>query len=309
MAKKISDINSYIENKRSRLLIESAENFHEMQYMEIMEELMMKRGDVRLVCIAGPSSSGKTIFSNTLRKKLADMDIGSYVISMDDYFCDKENLLADESGNYDFESIEIIETILFSKQLGELIDGKEVLMPRYNFHIGKKEFDTKPTRIEENSFIFIEGIHALNYDVLFSHVDRRKIFGIYIIPQEEYETSSWEIIKPHDVRLIRRIIRDTWYRNCNIIGTLKMWDNVRAGEHKYIFPNKKNADYEFNSSLDYELSIMKKFLLEEYEKISPQEQALCDKYINKKALKELCCISAQEIPQASILNEFIPKTY
>jgi len=306
MIKNINDINKYIKEGRTRELIQSGENFHARQYDDIIDILSNGKSKARFICIAGPSASGKTTFAEKLKQKLLNNGIESLVISMDNYFIDKKFIKADENGNYDFETIDIVDIELFNEQLLDLLSGKEVYMPKYNFTAGEKEFSTTPIKINDGDMIFVEGIHALNYEKLFCHFDKELILGIYIRPDDFYETASGELIEPHQIRLIRRSVRDVHYRNYALINTFKMWDNVRAGEHRYIVPNKGNADFNFNSSLKYELPVLKKFFIEEYNKLNDNEKSYCEKYICKEKIEEFLCIDADEVPQTSILNEFIP---
>lgn len=307
MVKKIGDVNKYIAADNAERLVHSAENFHSNQYNDIVNMLINENRNSKLVCIAGPSSSGKTIFSDKLRHRLLDVGIDSFVVSMDNYFCDKVDIPADADGQYDFESIAVVEVGLFNRQLEDLAAGKYVYMPKYNFFTGKKEYDTVPVSVDRNTVIFVEGIHALNYSVLFPDLSREQLFGVYITPRDTYEAENGKTIKPHQVRLIRRIVRDMHYRNCDIMSTLKMWASVRAGEHKYIKPTKQNADYQFNSALKYELPVLKDYFIQEYNKMDGEAQELCETYLHKKTLEEFLSISAEMVPQASILNEFIPK--
>jgi len=143
--------------------------------------------------------------------------------------------------------------------------------------------------------------------VLFSEFKQDMLFGIYITPQDEYKSDSGSIIEPHQVRLVRRAVRDNLYRHTELVGTLDMWDSVRNGEHKYIFPNKDNADYNFNSSLKYELPVLKKFFIKEYNNLCESTQERCNKYIDIKTLEEFGDIDYDYVPAASILNEFIPR--
>jgi len=308
MIKKIEDINKYIGNDRLAELVRSAENFHSNQYNDIINMLINDRKGSRLVCIAGPSSSGKTIFSNKLRKKLSEIGVKSMVISMDNYFLDKEFIKADEFGKYDFESIDIIDILLFKKHMEALTKGEGVYLTHYNFFTGKKEYDEEMTFLDKDSMVFIEGIHALNYDELYSHLDREKIFGVYIAPQDSYLSESGDMLEPHQIRLVRRAVRDSLYRNCKLPGTLAMWDSVRNGEKKYISPYKVNADYCFNSSIKYEIPVLKKYFIEEYNLMDDENREICERHIHKKTLEEFFEAESEIVPQASILNEFIPKT-
>ena len=309
MVKSIEHINEYILSGRADKLIAEAESFHEKQYQKLINEITENSDVYKVICIAGPSSSGKTIFTNTLMRKIRAQGMDSMVISMDNYFIDKSKIEPDEFGKYDFESVDIIDTELFNSQINSLICGEKVHLSEYSFFSGKKKFGKNAVSLGKNGIIFIEGIHALNYDTLFSGMDKKNMYGIYISPEDSYKGDGGYILQPHQIRLIRRIVRDSCYRNCGISGTLNMWDSVRVGEYKYIYPYRKNAQFCFNSSLEYELPVLKKYFDREYMSAGEDVHRLCEKFIDKKILEEFSEISSDIVPQASILNEFIPKTF
>ena len=306
MTKRIRDINQFLNEGKALQLVEAAEAAHQAQYQALIPFLM--QGDVEVVCVAGPSSSGKTIFTNRLKNMLTERNCPSMVLSMDDYFYDREELKQDANGKYDFETVETVNVELFRKQLQGLLNGEAVYLPHYNFFKGEKEYDTMPTKLPSKGIVFVEGIHALNYDAIFGPDWEKGHFGIYIAPQEVYETESGLQIEPHQVRMVRRMVRDAYYRNCNMMQTLAMWESVRRGEEKWIFPFAKNAEFCFNSSLDYELCVLKTFFLEQYEMLPEEAKQNMQAYLNKKILEAWIALSAQVIPQASLLNEFIPRT-
>lgn len=307
MVKKIRDINQFLTEEKALQLVEAAEVSHAAQLDVLLPMLINRKKDTQLVCVAGPSSSGKTIFTNRLKKLLEQQGISSLVLSMDNYFHDKENIKQDAFGKYDFEAVDVVDVGLFRQQLSALLDGEAVRLPRYNFHTGKKEYDVMPTKLSAQGLVFVEGIHALNYDDVFGKEWGKGHFGIYISPQDAYETDNGEKIEPHQVRMIRRMVRDACYRNCSMMGTLAMWDSVRNGEARWIVPYAKNADYKFNSSLAYELCVLKPFFLAQYEALSEQEKEKMAAYLDKKILGAFLTLSPQVVPQASVLNEFIPR--
>ncbi len=307
MVKKINDINQFLTKDMALQLVEAAEALHEAQYRTLLPMLTNDKARTQLVCVAGPSSSGKTIFTNRLKKMLEQQGFQSLVLSMDNYFHDKENLKPDAFGKYDFEAVDVVNVTLFRQQLRALLDGQAVILPRYNFHTGKKEYDTQPTLLPQEGIVFVEGIHALNYEDVFGAEWEKGHFGIYIATGDTYETETGEKIEPHLVRMIRRMVRDAHYRNCNMMGTLAMWDSVRTGEQRWILPYAKNADYRFNSSLDYELCVLKPFFMAQLAALSEQEKEQIGAYLDKKILEAFLALPAQVVPQVSILNEFIPR--
>lgn len=307
MVKKINDINQFLTKDMALQLVEAAEAFHAAQYSALLPMLTNGDASAQVVCVAGPSSSGKTIFTNRLKKLLEQQGVQSLVLSMDNYFHNKENLKPDASGKYDFEAVEVVNVSLFRQQLRALLDGEAVILPRYNFHTGKKEYDTQPTLLPQAGIVFVEGIHALNYDDVFGAKWEKGHFGIYIAPGDAYEDEAGGRIEPHQVRMIRRMVRDAHYRNCGMMQTLAMWDSVRKGEQRWILPYAGNADYRFNSSLAYELCVLKPFFSAQQEVLTEEEKEQMGAYLDKKILEAFLALPAKVVPQVSILNEFIPR--
>ena len=307
MVKRIRNINQFLKEDKALQLILAAEASHEAQLDALLPMIINRKADTQLVCVAGPSSSGKTIFTNRLKNLLQQQGIPSLVLSMDNYFHDKENLKKDAFGNYDFEAVDVVDVSLFRVQLNALLEGEAVVLPHYSFHIGKKEYDKTPTVLPKDGLVFVEGIHALNYKDVFGAEWEKGHFGIYIAPQNSYVAENEAKIEPHQVRMIRRMVRDACYRNCSMMETLDMWDSVRNGEAKWIVPYAKNADFQFNSSLDYELCVLKPFFITQYEDLSAQEKKKMGAYLDKKILEAFLTLSPQVVPQASVLHEFIPR--
>ena len=253
--------------------------------------------------MAGPSSSGKTTTSRKLRMFLESFGLHPKVLSMDDYFIEREDTPRDEEGKPDYECLEAIDLKLFDKQIEELLKGKTITIPTYNFSLGKKEFNSEMT-LEKEDILLIEGIHALDSKIL-TNIPRAKKYKIYISALTELNIDNHNRVSTTDNRLLRRIIRDNRTRNNNVEYTLKSWDSVRKGEEKYIFPYQDDADFTFNSALIYEIGVLKTYV-EPLLYSVPQDSSY---YEEAKRLIEFLRlflpIPSDVIPQDSILREFI----
>ena len=263
--------------------------------------------NIRLVAIAGPSSSGKTTFCNRLRLELLSRGINPVTISMDDYYFEKDKICEIQGKpleELDLEHINCLDIELFNKDLFDLINGEEVTLPRFNFKIGKRE-EGKTIRVEPNVPIMIEGIHALN-EKLTKSIPKHQKFKIYIAPHAQLNIDNHSPLSLTNVRLIRRIVRDMKFRNCPAATTIDMWRSVRNGEFRWIYPNQENADYVFNSSLGYELCVLKKQAMEALKQISPSDPQYLVANRLIKTLKYFLLIDDDSIiPCNSLLREFI----
>ena len=279
----------------------------ETKHNDMLAELGLKiKNDidnVRLIAIAGPSSSGKTTFTNRLRIELMTRGITPLMISIDNYYLTRDKAPKDEDGNPDLEHINALDVELFNEQMFALINGEEVILPIFNFETGKREAGPK-VKLGPNSPILIEGIHALNDDLTPSIPAHQK-FKIYIAPQAQLHLDDQNPISITDIRLLRRLVRDKKFRNAKAEDTLSMWPSVRRGEFRWIYKNQEGVNYVYNSELTYELCVLKKYalpMLEEIEKDSPY-------YIQAnrlvKFLKYFKDIEDDWIPCNSILREFI----
>ena len=259
--------------------------------------------EVKLVLIAGPSSSGKTTTSKKLAVYLQSKGYRTHSISIDDYFYDRKDTPKKENGEYDFESINAVDTNLFNKQLSKLLEGEKVLLPEYNFVLGKKEYK-KHLQIKDNDIIIIEGLHALN-DELTMAIENRYKYKIYISPLTQLNIDNHNRIHTSDTRRLRRIIRDNKYRGHMANETLKMWKNIREGEEQYIFPYQDSADIVINTALVYELGVLKTyaepllFSVPEDDEVYPEALRLIN------FLRNFLPIPSDEVPRDSILREFI----
>lgn len=299
----VVDINKQIINNKEEFIFE-CEDKHQRQYKKVLNMINDRLPKLRIVCVAGPSSSGKTTFSKNLHGLLSKANIGNAMISLDDYFFNKEDLIPGPDGTIDFESVDCVDRKTFSKDLKSIISGIPTKVPRYNFNTGKREEDFREILLGERGVVFVEGIHALNYDALFSHEDRDKMFGVFISPEDDYRIGN-EVFANYTTRLLRRIVRDVYYRNSSLMNTMDMWASVRNGEFKYILPYKKNSDVTFNSSLAYEISVLKDDFMDKYDLLQDEEKKIVNQDINTDHVNAFLSLSDDEVPKHSLLKEFI----
>ena len=299
----VGSLNDKIENHEIRDLIMVSEALHEKKIAQIAD-MISERKDTKIVLIAGPSSSGKTTFANRLSVQLR---VNGYVpipISLDDYFVDREHTPRDENGEYDFESLYSLDLELFNDHLGRLLKGEEVEIPSFNFKKGEREWVGNKLKLPSNGIMLIEGIHGLNPLLTSSIADNQK-FKIYISALTQLNLDNHNRIATTDIRRVRRIVRDYLSRGYGAEETLKMWPSIRRGEEKNIFVYQEEADVMFNSTLVYELCVLKKYALEELDKIDPDSPV----YILASRLKSFLGffkeIDKDYVPTNSILREFI----
>ena len=299
----VGSLNDKIENHEIRDLIMVSEALHEKKIAQIAD-MISERKDTKIVLIAGPSSSGKTTFANRLSIQLR---VNGYVpipISLDDYFVDREHTPRDENGEYDFESLYSLDLELFNDHLGRLLKGEEVEIPSFNFKKGEREWIGNKIKLPSNGIMLIEGIHGLN-PLLTASISENQKFKIYISALTQLNLDNHNRIATTDIRRVRRIVRDYLSRGYGAEETLKMWPSIRRGEEKNIFVYQEEADVMFNSTLVYELCVLKKYALEELDKIDPDSPV----YILASRLKSFLGffkeIDKDYVPTNSILREFI----
>ncbi len=302
----IGQLNSKILNGNSGDMIRIAEAFHEKKIGQIADsiaEAHHSRG-VRMVMIAGPSSSGKTTFSKRIGIGLSILGFEPVAISLDDYFVERHLTPRDEQGDYDYEALEAIDLALFNDHLGRLFAGEEVTIPRYNFITGLREWHDKPLRLDDRSILVVEGIHGLNPRLTSSIAENLK-FKIYISALTSISMDDLSRISTTDNRLLRRMIRDNATRGCDATATLQRWASVRKGEDKHIFPYQENADVMFNSSLFYEIPVLKAYALPLLHSVPDTVEEYGEAQRLFKFLDNFLSIAPDEIPPTSILREFV----
>lgn len=298
----IFDLNKIIRDGTATELVNLAEGLHEKRISSIADKIK-ENPDIKIILIAGPSSSGKTTFANRLCLHLKINHINPIVISLDDYYVDDERMPRDEKGEMDFESVESIDYRLFNEHLAKLAAGETVEIPKYDFNI-RKRVRGKSVTLGENQIIIAEGIHALN-ELLTSRVSRNNKYKIYLSCLTSLCLDEYNAFSPTDNRLLRRMVRDAAYRNTPPEHTFKLWQSVRRGEQKYIFPFESEADEVFNSSLVYELAALKKPALELLESISEDSAHYSRARRLGKLLSYVEEFDPTPVPPTSILREFI----
>ena len=299
----VGGLNDKVTSREKKELILISEALHEKKIAYIADNIANKK-DVKVILIAGPSSSGKTTFANRLGIQLRVNGLIPTRISLDDYFVSREKTPRDENGDYDFESIYAIDLKLFNEQLNDLLDGKEVEIPSYNFKTGTREWLGHKVEVPENGVIVIEGIHGLN-PILTDGVDDKSKYKIYISALTQLNLDNHNRIATTDVRKIRRIVRDYLSRGYGAEETLKMWPSIRRGERKNIFVFQEEADVMFNSTIIYELCVLKPYALRELEKIKPGSPVYCEAVRLKSFLSFFKEIDFKDVLENSILREFI----
>lgn len=298
----IGEFNIACKKQQSFNLIKIAEALHEKKVASIAD-MIEQRQNVKLVLISGPSSSGKTTFSKRLSVQLMVSGLKPVAISMDNYFVNRENTPKDENGDYDFEAFHALDIDFFNAQMKQLLNGEEVEIPAFSFETGKRSFKGDRLKLESDTVVIIEGIHALN-PMLMPEISRKNIFKIYVSALTTISIDNHNWVPTTDTRLLRRIIRDYRFRNYSAQETIARWPSVRKGEEKWIFPYQEEADVMFNSALIFELAVLKKYA----EPILAEVPKYCDEYTEThrllKFLNFFVPIHDREIPPTSLLREF-----
>lgn len=297
------DLNKIVSEGKINDLIRIDETLQNNKLLAIARNINDHKDKIKVILIAGPSSSGKTTTSIKLCTFLQSFGLNPKVLGMDDYFVDRENNPKDKDGNYDYECLEAIDIKLFNDQVEQLLSNKEILIPTYNFITGKKEFKNK-MKLQNNDILIIEGIHAIDTHIL-DNIERSKKFKIYISALTELNIDDHNRISTTDHRLLRRIIRDNRTRGYDVETTIKNWASVRNGEEKYIFPYQDEADVTLNSALIYEMGVLKTYvepLLYSVQDTSPYYEE-AKRLI--RFLQMFFPIPSDAIPQDSVLREFI----
>lgn len=299
----IAEINSYVEKNKQVDFINMCEARHNRSLCDLGEKIASNISNIRLIAIAGPSSSGKTTFSNRLRIELLSRGIKPVKISIDDYYIDRDKMVPDHNGKFDLEHVNAIDYELFNEHLAALINGEEIDMPIFDFNVGKRTH-YKKMKIDKNSPIIIEGIHALN-EALTNLIPRDQKFKIYIAPHTQVNIDNHNPISMTQFRLVRRLVRDYQFRASKAERTLAMWESVRQGEFRWIYDNQEGVDYVFNSELSYELCVLKKHALPLLSSVPEDSPYFVDANSLIKFIKYYVDIDDELVPCNSLLREFI----
>ena len=299
----IGDLNEVIMDGHSSTLIQISEALQEKKIARIADEIAQRKG-VKLVLIAGPSSSGKTTTCKRLSVQLAVNGIKPVNISLDDYFLDRDKTPRDEKGDYDFEHLHALNLPLLNEQLTALFNGEEVELPRYNFQKGCSERSGKKLQLKGNEVLVVEGIHALNPE-LTSEIPNDQIFRVYASALTTILLDNHNYVPTTDNRLLRRIIRDYKYRGVDAQETIRRWPSVRAGENKWIFPFQENADAMFNTAMLFELAVIKSQAEPLLEQVPENSKEYAEAYRLLKFLRYIRPIPETQIPPTSLLREFL----
>ncbi len=285
-------------------LIRVAEGFQEKKIVQIADQIASNIDRIRMVLIAGPSSSGKTTFTQRLAIQLRVNGITPVAISLDDYFVDRERTPRDENGEYDFESLDAIDRPLFNDHLIKLIQGEEVELPKYNFKTGRREYTGEKLKLGQRDLIVMEGIHGLN-DKLTISVPKSRKFKIYVSALTHLSMDNLHRIHTTDLRLLRRIVRDNNYRGKSALETLRQWPSVRRGEERNIFPFQESADVMFNSALVYELPVLKRYVEPLLQGISPDNPEYSEAKRLRNMISFFVPMESVDVSFNSIIREFI----
>lgn len=299
----VSDLNNLVACDKIKGFIESCELQFTDQIKKACDEII-RNNDKKFIMIAGPSSSGKTTTTRVLGAYLRSKGYDPICISTDDYFVERENNPKDDKGNYDYECLNAVDINLLNSHLSNLLKGEEVNVPTYNFVTGKKEYNNKKIKLQENSIILIEGLHSLNDD-LTPFIPPRYKYKIYLSPFIPLNIDRHNYISTLDLRLIRRIVRDSKTRGHSVTSTLKSWQSVRNGEEKYIFPYTHQADYIINTALPYEIGVLKVFVRPLLLSVTTDSPYYEEARRMIKFLQSFYSISSELVGKNSILREFI----
>lgn len=302
----VGELNEQVVRQNVPSLINVAEALHEKALARISDDITARytRGGARIVLISGPSSSGKTTTTKRLAIQLMTNLLKPQMISLDDYFVDRERTPRDFTGDYDYESLYALDLEQFNADLNAILACEEVQLPTYNFELGKRQYKGKRLRLDPGSILLIEGIHGLNPE-LTSHIPEVMKYRVYVSALTTLAIDDHNWVPTTDNRLLRRIIRDYKYRGTSAEDTIRRWPSVRRGEEKWIFPYQENADAMFNSSLIFELGVMKDYAENILRSVPSDVPEYAEAYRLRKFLSFFLPVDIRYIPSTSLLREFL----
>lgn len=300
----VGALNEIIRNNEIDNFIQIAEELQTREIIKISDTISLQKNRIRLIAIAGPSSSGKTTFSKKLSLMLETNGIKPFTLSIDNYFVDRDKTPKDEEGKPDYETIDALNIELLNEHLIKLMKGEKVKLAKYDFFTGRSSISEQESQLKKNEMIVIEGIHCLN-DKLTHFIPREQKFKIYISALTQMNIDDNNRIPTTDNRILRRMVRDYKYRGHTAKKTFQMWPSVRNGEEKYIFPFQNDADGYFNSSLDYELAVLKPYAEPVLMQIKPYDEEYAEAIRLLKFLNYFLSVPSKNVPPTSILREFI----
>lgn len=300
----VADLNRIVSRAKTGELINLSEIRYNNQLVKIANEIVSSRGNVKIVLLAGPSSSGKTTTSKKLDLHLKARGFFTHAIELDNYFTDMEVRVLDENGKPDFESIRAIDTELFNQNLKDLLDGKEVNLPKFNFITGKREYHDNYLKLGSKDLIIVEGLHALNDD-LTKDIDSDKKYRVYISPLNTTHLDDHNYIHSSDIRKLRRIVRDSKTRGFGAKETLSMWPDIQKGEKENIFKFQDSVDSVVNSSLLYEIGVLKTYVEPLLFNVTEDDPEYPEALRLINFLRNFLPIPSDDVPQDSVLREFI----
>lgn len=298
----VGQLNMSVRDRTVRDLIMLAEAMHEKQISRIAEDIVAR--GAKIVLLAGPSSSGKTTTTKRLSIQLMTSLVTPKMISLDDYFVDRDKTPCDENGDYDYESLYALDLPRLNGDLNRLLAGETINIPTYSFELGRRVEKERPLRLDPGDVLLMEGIHGLNPELTRS-IPQDSIYKVYVSALTTLAIDDHNWISPNDNRLLRRIVRDHRYRNTSALDTIKRWPSVRRGEEKWIFPYQENADATFNSSLLFELGVMKEYAEPLLRQVPKNVVQYSNAYRLLRFLEYFYPIPSDQIPRTSLLREFL----
>ena len=301
-----ADLNNVVSQGKYAELISLSEVYYNNQLVKITDDICNNR-NIKIILIAGPSSSGKTTTAKKLGIYLRSRGLNPKQISLDDYFLNRDKTPKLPDGSLDTESLNTVDVTLFNKQLTKLLDGEKIEIPHYNFILGKREYNGDYIKLNSDDVLIVEGLHCLNDDLTMS-IDRINKYKVYISPLTQLNIDNHNRIHTSDTRKLRRIVRDNQYRGTNAAETLKAWKKIREGEEKYIFPYQDSADYIVNSALIYELGILKTYAEPLLFNVPENDENYPEVLRLINLLRNFLPIPSEDVPTDSVLREFIGRS-